>query len=240
MLASPASNPIHSVRVGFFAGDCYCSRLTNLPRLLVGFFGMKHSLMFSKLLLFVVLAVAAGLSACTTVETQSFRVSKNAAVESAQISTDADFSRYDSLLAEGMGIYFPPNSPTTDEEMERIRSIFREAFLAELQGYEIVSEPGPATMAVQASLIDLRNSTGQQVPDMRREIRDLAVPGSIIFLMEMKDSRSGAVLARAADSASTPTLATSNGAATDWNSVQQAARNWATLFRQFLDANLAR
>lgn len=201
---------------------------------------MKHSRMGSAWLLFALLAAAAGLSACTTVETQSFRVSKNAAVESAQISADADFGRYTSLLAEDMGVFFAPNSPTTDEDIRQIRQIFRSAFFTELEGYEIVSEPGPTTMAVQASLVDLRHSSGGQVPGMRREIRDLAVPGSLIFLMEMKDSRSGAVLARAADSATTPIFATSNGAETDWSSVQQAAQHWATLFRQFLDANLAR
>lgn len=190
--------------------------------------------------LLAILIAAATIPACTTVETQSFRVSKNAAVESAQVSTDADFSRYSSLLAEDMGIFFPPNSPSTAEDMGRIRSIFREAFLAELQGYEIVSKPGPTTMAVQASLIDLRNSTGQQVPGMRREVRDLAVPGSIVFLMEMKDSQSGAILARAADSAATPTFAATDSAQTDWSSVEQAAQKWAELFRQFLDANFVR
>jgi len=232
--------PYLSVRGGFFDGNCYWGRLANIRCFFVGLFGMKNSLVVSKCLLFVVLVVAAGLSACTTVETQSFRVNKNAAVESAQISTDADFSRYSSLLAEDMGVFFSPDSPSTDEDVQRIRQIFRDAFFTELKGYEIVSKPGPTTMAVQASLVDLRHSSGGQAPGMRREIRDLAVPGSLVFLMEMKDSRSGAVLARAADSATAPTFATSNGAETDWSSVQQAAQHWATLFRQFLDANLAR
>jgi len=179
-------------------------------------------------------------SACTTVETRSFNVSKNAAVQSAQISADADFSKYDSLLAEDMGIFFPQNSPSSDEDSQRIRQIFRAAFIAELQGYDIVQQPGPRTMAVQASLIDFRNSSGIPMSGMRREVRELAVPGSIVFLMEMKDSESGAILARAADSATAPILATTTGNDTDWSSVQAAAERWADLFRQFLDANLAR
>jgi hypothetical protein len=178
------------------------------------------------------------LAACTTVETQSFNVRQNSAVESAQISVTADFSRYNNLLAEDMGIFFAPDSPTPEEDIRRIRQIFRDAFIAELSGYEIVSEPGPTTMAVQASLIDMRGSSGGQLPGMRREVRELAIPGSIVFLMEMKDSRSGEILARAADSAVTPTFATSYGIGTDWDSVQQAAQDWAILFRQFLDANL--
>jgi leucyl aminopeptidase (aminopeptidase T) len=58
--------------------------------------------------------------------------------------------------------------------------------------------------------------------------------------MEMKDSESGAILARAADSATAPTLAATAGTDTDWSSVQGAAEKWAALFRQFLDANLGR
>jgi len=186
------------------------------------------------------LMIAVSLSACTTVETHSFRTTKNAAVESAQISTDADFSKYSSLLADDMGIFFPQNSPSSAADMQRIRQIFRTAFIAELQGYDIVQQPGPQTIRVQASLIDLRNSTSAELPGMRREIRDIAAPGSIIFLMEMKDSESGAVLARAADSAAAPTLADTSGVATDWESVQRAAEGWAALFRRFLDANLGR
>lgn len=185
-------------------------------------------------------ALGVSLSACTTVETQSFNVRKNAAVESAQISADADFSKYDSLLAEDMGIFFPQNAQSSDEDTQRIRQIFRAAFIAELQGYDIVQQPGPRTMAVQASLIDLRNSSGAPLPGMRREVRDMAAAGSIVFLMEMKDSESGAILARAADSATAPTLAATAGTDTDWSSVQSAAEKWAALFRQFLDANLGR
>ena len=185
-------------------------------------------------------ALGVSLSACTTVETQSFDVRKNSAVESAQISTDADFSKYDSLLAEDMGIFFPQNAASSDEDTQRIRQIFRTAFIAELQGYDIVQQPGPRTMAVQASLIDLRNSSGSPLPGMRREVRDMAAAGSIVFLMEMKDSESGAILARAADSATAPTLAATAGTDTDWSSVQGAAEKWAALFRQFLDANLGR
>lgn len=181
------------------------------------------------------------LSACasTKVESQSFRVSKNSRVESAQIATDADFSRYKSLQATELGIYFPPTHTTTTTDLQRIRQIFRDAFLAELAAYDIVSEPGPATMAVEASLIDLRNSASAQIPHMRSDIRALATPGSILFLMEMRDSQTNRVLARAADSAQTPTFSTAEGAITDWASIENAAQHWAVLFRTFLDENFA-
>jgi hypothetical protein len=184
--------------------------------------------------------LASLLTACTTVETQSFRVNRDSAVESAQISTTADFSKYRRLLAEDMGIYFPRNSPSTPEDLQRIRQIFRTAFLSELEDYEIVRQPGPGTMAVQASLIDLRNSGDAPPSGLRSNVREMAVPGSLVFLMELKDSQTGEVLARAADSAQRPVFATGRDIETEWRTVEEAASHWATLFRRFLDENLGR
>lgn len=177
---------------------------------------------------------------CSTVETQSFRVNRSSAIESAQIAVGADFSQYDTLMAEDMGIYFPQNSPATGADIGRIRDIFRTAFLGELEGYSITREPGPTTMAVQASLIDLRGASASQLPALRSDISDIARSGSLVFLMELKDSRTGKVLARAGDSAQAPAFATAAGTQTDWQSVEAAAQKWAGLFRRFLDENLGR
>ena len=188
------------------------------------------------------LLVAAALlvSACSTVETQSFRVNPDSAVESAQIAADADFSRYDRLHAVDMGIFFPQGAVTSPEDMRRIRDTFRNAFLAELDEYEIVTEPGPGAMTVQATLIDFRSASYSDAMGIRSELRDIAAPGKIIFLMEMSDSISERVLARAADSAQTPSIADESGESTDWASVEEAAAHWAGLFRAFLDENLGR
>lgn len=180
------------------------------------------------------------LAGCYTVTTQSFRVNPDSAVESAQISTTADFSKYNRLMAEDMGIFFPTESPSSEEDIARIRQIFRSAFLGELEGYEISRDPGPATMAVQASLIDLRHSGAEPPAGLRSNIRDMATPGSLVFLMELKDSQTGEVLARAADSAATPVFASGPNPETDWPTVESAAERWAGLFRTFLDENLGR
>ena len=188
--------------------------------------------------LFLIAGLA--LSGCSTVETQSFNVSKAGNVESAQIAADADFSKYDRLQAEEMGIFFPDGQAMRAGDLQRLRQSFRDAFLAELEGYSISREPGPTTMRVQASLIDLRGGAGADVSSLRRDIRDIASSGSLIFLMEMVDSQTGQILARAADSAKAPALGTSEDAATDWAAVDDAAQHWAELFRQFLDRNLER
>jgi hypothetical protein len=184
--------------------------------------------------------LAVTLAGCGSVETQSFQVSQNSAVEAAQIATDADFAKYDRLHAVEMGIFFPEESDTSAEDLQRIREIFRDAFLGQLDNYIIVTEPGPGAMTVQATLIDFRDATYQDLMSVRRELRDMAAPGKIIFLMEMRDSVTERVLAVAADSARTPAIADEEGEVTDWASVEQAAMHWATLFRGFLDANLGK
>ena len=173
-------------------------------------------------------------------ETQSFRVNPDSAVEAAQIAADADFSRYDRLHAVDMGIFFPQGAIASPEDMRRIRDTFRSAFLAELDEYEIVTEPGPGAMTVQATLIDFRSASYSDAMSIRSELRDIAAPGKIIFLMEMRDSISDQVLARAADSAQTPSIADESGESTDWASVEEAAAHWAGLFRAFLDENFGR
>lgn len=184
--------------------------------------------------------LAMALPACTTVETQSFRVNPNSSVESAKIATNADFSRYDRLHAVEMGIFFPEGTETPPEDVQQIRDIFRKAFLGELDEYVIVTERGQGAMTVQATLIDLRNAGNESLMSVRSELRDMAAPGKILFLMEMRDSVSDAVLARAADSAKTPTIATADGIETDWSSVEDAAQHWASLFRAFLDENFGK
>ena len=184
--------------------------------------------------------LAITLSACTTVETQSFRVNTSSTVESSQIAANADFSLYNRLHAVDMGIFFPEGTQTPPEDVQKIRDIFRSAFLGELGDYVIVAEPGPGAMTVQATLIDFRNAGNESLMSVRSELRDIAAPGKILFMMEMRDSVSDAVLARAADSAKTPTIATADGTETDWTSVEDAAQHWASLFRAFLDENFGR
>ncbi len=188
----------------------------------------------------VVTLLGTSLMACSTTETQSFQVNQDSSVESAQIATDANFGQYDRLHAVEMGIFFPQGSYTSPEDMQRIRDIFRGAFLGQLENYVIVTEPGPGAMTVQATLIDFRNAAYQDVMNVRSDLRDIAAPGKILFLMEMRDSVSERTLARAADSAKTPAIADEEGETTDWTSVEDAAKHWASLFRQFLDQNFGK
>ena len=178
------------------------------------------------------------IAACSTTTTQSFRVAESSNVEAAFIATDADFSKYHQLLAEEMGIFFPKNVEISDQDLARLRQIFRDAFLPKLDRYTIVAAPAPGTLAVRASLIDLRKAGTADVPNLRIELRKVAKPGALVFLMEFRDPVTDQVLGRAADSTLAPAFAYGDGSATDWSTVEAAAEHWATLFRNFLDNNL--
>lgn len=175
---------------------------------------------------------------CTTVTTQSFKTNKNSNVESSQIAIGADFGKYDRLTTDGMGIFFPESAAPSKQDQQRTRQIFRAAFINELQAYAFVESKGPTTLEVRASLIDYRKSLGGDAHLIRRNLRDIATPGSLVFLMELVDSESGEVLARGADSASVPAFGVGDDTVTDWDTVQSAAERWANLFRNFLDENL--
>ena len=187
-----------------------------------------------------IVAVTLIVSGCTTVTVQTFEKNRNSNVKASYVATDADFGKYRQLLGEDMGIFSPESSPLPEKDSQRIRQIFRDAFPGELTAYEIVESAGPQVMTVQASLIDLRNADLGDVPDMRAGLKNVARPGVLVFTMEMRDLETDRVLARAADSTSNPNIGTGGETTTDWQDVQTAASYWASLFRQFLDQNLAR
>jgi hypothetical protein len=181
---------------------------------------------------------AVGLDACTTtVVTGSFHRVPNTAVEYAYINPEADFSRYTKLMSGGLEIYYPEGEESPDPaNLERIRSYFRDAFADAIgDAYEIVTEPGPDVLKVSAQIVDMKISPGGAVFEPSGRLRDVVAHGELTFLMEMSDSVTGQVLARAGDKSSD--ISAEKDDAT-WDDVQRAAEYWAGLFRNWLDGAL--
>ena len=180
------------------------------------------------------------LDACsTTTIVEPFYRPEGARVEQAYISPDADFSRYSKLLAQPLEIYYPTDAPApSEDELDRLRQIFRDAFLGELaDDYEIVAEPGPDVLTVLAQIVDLKVTGPLGTFESTGRLRHLVTKGQLTFLMEVRDSLTDRVLARAGE--------TEDGAATSlteeeasWAEVEVAAQRWAGLFRSWLDENL--
>jgi len=183
----------------------------------------------------VLAAAVLSLNACTkTVVTGSFNRVPNTAVEYAYINEQADFSQYTKLMNGGLAIYYPESAERPDPaEIDRIRGYFRDAFTKAIgDAYEIVDEPGPGVMKVQGQVIDMKMTSGGTAMDVSGRLRDIVAHGELTFLMEMSDSVTGQVLARAGDKSTD--ISESRDDAT-WDDVRRAAEYWAGLFRNWLD-----
>lgn len=187
-------------------------------------------------LLLVVALVS--LYACTkTIVTGSFNRVPNTAVEYAYINEQADFSQYTKLMNGGLEIYYPENEQRPDPaDIDRIRAYFRDAFSDAIgDAYEVVAEPGPGVLKVRGQVIDMKMTGGGTTIDASGRLRDVVAHGELTFLMEMSDSVSGQVLARAGDKSSD--ISGEKDDAT-WDDVRRAAEYWAGLFRDWLDNSL--
>ncbi len=180
------------------------------------------------------------LTACsTTTIVEPFYRPEGARVEQAYISPDANFSIYTKLLAQPLEIYYPDNIPApSEEDLNRLRRTFRDAFLAELgDDYEIVEEPGPDVLTVLAQIIDLKITGAIGTFESTGRLRELVTKGQLTFLMEIRDSQTDRVLARAGETEEGESTSLT-AAEASWAEVDVAAQRWAGLFRDWLDENL--
>lgn len=178
-------------------------------------------------------------SCTTTTIVEPFVRPADAQVEQSYRSPGADFSVYTKLMGTPLEIYYPDDGPPPSEaDLDRLRGLFREAFLAAIaDDYEIVTEPGPDVLHVIGQIVDLKivGPIGSFEPTGR--LRQLVTKGQLTLLMELRDSVSGRVLARAGETEQGDETSFTDEQAS-WEEVDAAARRWAGLFRAFLDENL--
>ena len=193
------------------------------------------NLLHSQVLLALALCV---LGACSTTTYESYRPVKNANVDIAYVAATADFSKYKRLMGDEMGIYFPTHISPSEQDIERVRTAFREAFLAQLTDYKIVDQPANDVLKVSASLVDLRNTAADRLPQLSNNINEILQPGKLTFIIELGDSMTGNALLRAADTEKSPQIDLPEDGSAETAEIRAAAEHWANLLRNFLDKNL--
>ncbi|MEL7447986.1 MAG: DUF3313 family protein [Pseudomonadota bacterium] len=184
------------------------------------------------------LAATAMLAGCGAFSTQDVAPQTGEDTVATKITPGADFSRYRAIQVDQMAVYYPEGASTPEGDLLRIRNMFRSAFLRELDQFTVVEEAAADTLLVQGSLIDLRSSSVTADVPLPSELQAVAQPGSLVFVMELKDSISRQLLAQAADTTEAPSFPSAAGSSTDLSRVRQSAREWAARFRRFLDENL--
>ncbi len=198
------------------------------------FFGRLVVRLASLAALFIV-AVVAG---CSTTTYESYRPVKNARTDIAYVAVSADFSKYSRLMGEEMGIFYPSHATVSEQDLARVRSAFRESFLAQLTNYQIVDEPAKDVLKIDVSLVDLRGTAADRLPQLSREINEILKPGKLTFIIEMSDSLTGNAILRAADTERSPAIDLAEDGSASSDEVRAAAEYWAELLRNFLDKNL--
>lgn len=166
--------------------------------------------------------------------------------------TEAEIAAFRSIMLDPVSVSFArdfdPNSGTrglarrvnADDLIaiqQSLATLFREVFREELAagGYELVETPGPETLRVTAAIVDLFISA----PDTARGVSRTytASAGRMTLVMELRDSVSGELLARAVDRrvSRDAGIWTISNRVTNTAEARRAFRSWAAALRQGLD-----
>ncbi len=176
----------------------------------------------------------------------------NVRVDKAWARRDFDLTGYTKIIVEGAGIHYRPvkasagrlsasretEFPLTEVQKVRIQEVFSTAFreeLAKLENLAIVDEPGPDVLIVRGALLDVVSRVPPERPG-RVDIY-LDVIGYATLVIELIDSESGSVLARAVDldAAQQQGVAFESNPVTNTAQVRRLAKSWAQLLRRRLE-----
>jgi len=170
----------------------------------------------------------------------------------------ADFGRYERVMMDPVSVAYkrPPHSGTvepdlgrgnfalSESQMDDLKRYFGEAFekqLSKLDNFTLVAAPGPATLRVEAAIIDLVVNVPTE-PSAGRDFVFTTSAAEMTLVMELRDSITGEILARVADRRDTQS---GSGAVSDLTYSTPAAnagalrllfQHWAKILAARLDA----
>jgi len=180
---------------------------------------------------------------------------RNSKADAAWMRPDADISRYTKIMLQGVGIEYRPGGESgrlyhsrssadyyeiSDQQKERFRTTMREAFLKELQKsahFTIVNEAGPDVLLIRGGLLDVVSYVPPE-PVGRSEIF-LGRVGEATLVLEIRDSVSEAIIARAVDrraADNTGRHLQKSNRVMNAAEVRRVAATWARLLRERLDS----
>jgi len=179
----------------------------------------------------------------------------NTAFQKVWVRKGINLAKYDKIILKGSDVHyravrfvgneriFPVNQeffPLNEKQKNDVEKIVTEAFKKELEKskyFKIVEEPGPTTLTVFGTLLDVVSRTP---PDSGTRDYYLSSYGEATLVIELRDSESDEVFARVADRRAAQPLGgeVSSFASTSVTAsmeVNRLASRWATLLRQGID-----
>ncbi len=186
----------------------------------------------------------------------------NTALDAVWARTDIDASEYTKVLFDGVGIEFRPvtgaysgRAGTSQSQMrragqsefqldEKTKALVKEeitsAFVEELQRskvFEVVDQPGPDVLTVRAGLLDVISRVPPDTVGRSTILIDRV--GEATLVLELHDSMSDAILARAIDRRAaergTGSSLTISSPALNRAEVRRLGREWARTVRSGLE-----
>lgn len=166
----------------------------------------------------------------------------------------ADISKYSKIMLQGVGIEYRPGGKSgrlyharrsddhyemSDKQKARLEELLHEYFLKELgesEKFTIVQEAGPDVLLIRGGLLDVVSFVPPE-PLGREEIF-LSRVGEATLVLDIRDSVSGAIIARAVDRRAAGDSAnglTRSNRVMNTAEVRQMIRAWAKLLRVRLD-----
>jgi hypothetical protein len=178
---------------------------------------------------------------------------KRSRMGAAWVREGMDLSRYDRLMVHGVGIAYRPvessgsssmarrrgatDFPISPENREKLSVALREEVMDELakgKRFQLTDEAGEGVLLLVGGLIDVVSHVPPEGPGRNDVYLDSV--GEATLVLELRDSLTGAIIARAADrrAASSPWLQESNPVVTR-SEVGRLGSSWGRLLRDRLD-----
>ncbi len=159
-----------------------------------------------------------------------------------EVSPGIDLSPYQKLMVPDVLVTFKDDRKRyrlNDAQIDNLRRYFHEELEKELAkgGYDLTDEPGSDVLFLTTLLVDLIVTQPREQTSARDRVWVVS-SGEVTLIMELRDSLSGKVLARARDRrAVTGSSMERDIATTAVANLRRLFSSWARLLRQRLDAS---
>lgn len=167
---------------------------------------------------------------------------------------DVDISKYSKIMLQGAGIEYRPGGEAgrtwsarssggpyevTKRQKEEFRKIVAEKFLEELgksEYFTLVNEPGPDVLLIRGAILDVVSYVPPEPVGGRTDIY-LSRVGEATLVLEIRDSITEAILARAVDRRAADNMSgfAESNRVTNTAEVRRLVGSWARLLRERLD-----
>ena len=178
----------------------------------------------------------------------------NSSADKAWARPGMDLSGYSKIMIQGAGIEYRPGGESgrtfmarsrggpyevTKEQKARFEQVVSEAFreeMAKSERFEIVEEPGPDVLLIRGALLDVVSYVPPDDVAGRVEVY-LSRVGEATLVIEIRDSITGAILARAIDRGAAEDMGgfTNSNRVTNRSEVRRLVQRWARALREGLE-----